>query len=382
MVSSSGRRLTRSSASAMVLREVSASHKLTINGCKPSKNLHKYRAWDSKPFHVGRQSWRIRYYPHGPGHKDSRHISFYLEIDGSNAIETADDVTFKFSVLDQSGNPVPEFTRATTEPCCFNSYSPCQGFTDFVTWEDLEESGCLKDDTFTVQCDLTYTTDLGSPTSVALPPAATAAAPSKLHEHLADLLWKHKHGADATVDVGSEATFDAHGWVLADRSPIFKAELELLAASNSKKTAAGGGTHRRSIVIEGVDPKVFEAVLQYMYTNALPEMMKDGDDHDAMATMAEGLLAAADRFKLDGLKLTCEEALSKRVDVSTAAWILAVAEQHGCKALKAACVEFLSPPEKMKAVMETEGYEKVRAIVHPIVVEVAVKQYLLMSDHK
>ncbi|CAN6334413.1 unnamed protein product [Urochloa humidicola] len=372
--------LSRSaSTSAMVLREVSGSHKLTINGCKLSKNFKKGWTWDSKPFRVGGHSWRIKYHPHG--HEEG-HISLYLELDRGSAIDAASDVKFRFSVLDPSGNPVPKFTRAMTEPCSFPALSWSHGFRDFIRWEDLEESGCLKDDTFTVQCDITHTTDLGAaasggddaaaaavPASAAVAPAA-AAAP-KLHgeHHLTELLWKQKRGADVTIDVGGEATFDAHAWLLAERSPVLKAELELLAASNSKKSSAGGAGHRR-IEIKDMEPKVFEAVLHYMYTNALPEM------DDAMA-MAQGLLAAADRFKVDELRLACEEALSRRIDVSTAAGTLAVAEQHGCRALKAACLEFLmSHPRNLKDVMETEGYEKAKETIHPLLVELAMKQWL------
>ncbi|CAN6338588.1 unnamed protein product [Urochloa humidicola] len=386
---------TTTTASSMVLREVSGSHNLTIDGYKVSKKLPTHKSWYSKPFTVAGHSWRIRYYPHGDSYGDgNRHaVGLYLELNPTAAIKEATcDVDFKLSLLDQSGNPVPELTRALV--CAFEAHARCYGFREFATWSDLEASGCLRDDRFAVRCDITVTTDVAddlagavaSPASIAA--AVPAAAPNKmLREHLAvaDLLWKHKHGADVAVDVGGEAAFDAHGWVLADRSPVLKADLELLAAaSNSKKpsaaaaaAAAGGGAQRR-IEIKGVEPKVFEAVLRYMYTNALPEKMEEGDggEEDAMA-MAQGILAAAGRFKLDGLKRTCEETLSRSIGVSTAAGILAVAERHGCGALKAACLEFLvARPENLKAVMETEGYEKARAVVHPLVMEIGMKQWL------
>jgi speckle-type POZ protein len=58
--------------------------------------------------------------------------------------------------------------------------------------------------------------------------------------------------------------------------------------------------------------------------------------------MARGLLAAASRYKLEKLKLICEETLLQRIDVSTVAGILAAAEQHQCRALKAACMDFIA----------------------------------------
>uniref|UniRef100_K3ZEW4 MATH domain-containing protein n=1 Tax=Setaria italica TaxID=4555 RepID=K3ZEW4_SETIT len=301
-------------------------------------------------------NWRIRYYPHA----HEGHISLYLELDRSSAVDAAGDVKFKFSLLDQSGNPVPKFTRATTKPCSFEGLSSHHGFRDFIRWKDLEESGCLKDDAFTIQCDVAFTTDLGGSTTNDAAAPATAAVPppppaTNPHEHLiTDILWKHKRWVDVTIDVGGEATFDAHGWLLAARSPVLEAEL--LAASSKEKKSAAGAAHRR-IEIQGVDPKVFKA-----------------EEEDAMA-MAQGLLAAADRFKLDRLKLVCEETLSRRIDVSTAAGTLAVAEQHGCGALKAACLEFMARPGNLAAVMETEGYDKAKAgIASVVLTEVFLKQ--------
>ncbi|CAL4906018.1 unnamed protein product [Urochloa decumbens] len=444
MKTAAARRLLRyASTSTMVLQEVSGSHKLTINGCQRSKNLNQAWAWDSQPFRVGGHSWRIKYYPQG---HEQGHISLYLELDSGSAIDAARDVTFRFSVLDQSGNPVPKLTRATTEPRSFPHLSATS-----PTPPDLGAATSTSDDD-------------GAAAALATSADAAALAP-KLHgeHHLTELLWKQKRGADVTVDVvgsGEATTFDAHVWLLAERSPVFKAELELNAASNSKKPAA----HRR-IEIKDVEPRVFKAMLHYMYNNALPEMEEEDDD---ALVMAQGLLAAADRFKVDGLKLTCEETvtvldiskrkkvapvpegvkekptpgrdrplasisppfpqildpphshhtrhqvrigamappdittvlakleemqkdatrkheetnrkieetLSKRIDVSTAAGTLAVAEQHGCGALKAACLEFMSRPENLKAVMETEGYEKAKATIQPLVMELGMKQWL------
>ncbi|KAF8667623.1 hypothetical protein HU200_052827 [Digitaria exilis] len=373
------RRLSRSTtASAMVLREVSGSHKLTIDGCKPSKTLPSGWSWDSKPFPVGGHSWRIRYYPHA----SDGHLALYLELDPTSAVPEAADVSFKFSLLEPSSGE-PKLTRAM-ESRSFHKPSVFHGFEHFARWEDLEDSGFLEDDRLTVLCDVTFTADLGSgvrrdvsaPSSggAAVPPSSPAAYE---HEHLVDLLWTHKRGADVTIEVGGEATFEAHGWLLAARSPVLEAEL--LAATKEKKSAAG-----RRIEVQGVEPKVFKAMLHYMYTDAFPEKMVEeveGEEAegDAMA-MARGLLAAADRFKLERLKTMCEETLAKRIDVSTAAVTLAAAEQHGCGALKEACMEFLARPENLKAVMETEGYEKVKSIIsNAVMLEIVMKH---LCDHK
>ncbi|OEL37998.1 BTB/POZ and MATH domain-containing protein 1 [Dichanthelium oligosanthes] len=231
----------------------------------------------------------------------------------------------------------------------FSRESRCKGFEHFMKWRDLERSGCLKDDRFTVRCDITTSfkwietesTDGGG----AAAPARVVVPPSNLHEHLNDLMWK-KQGTDVVIDVAGE-TFDAHGWLLAARSPVFEAEL----LTATKEKAAGGA--RRRMEIKDMEPEVFEAMLHFVYTDVLPDMVEY-----KTVPMAQGLLAAAHRYKLERLKLMCEEMLCKRIDVNTVAANLAAAEEHGCHALKAACLEFIARPGNMKAVMETEGFEK------------------------
>ncbi|CAL4906022.1 unnamed protein product [Urochloa decumbens] len=356
LMTAAARRLSRSTASAMVLRDVSGSHKLTIDGCASSMDVAKGWAWFSRSFDVGGHSWRIRYTPHEDGD-----ISLHLMFDDprtSKDARTGSVKSIKFSVLDQSGNPVPEFTRTVTGPCAFDCWSRFHGFSCFIKWKDLEKLGCLKDDIFTVtvQCDLTVTADLAE----------------------LGVAYDHEDGA-APASAGDGDGAGEQAARRAPRRPHVDAEARALPGPPSR--AAGRrleleDVQRRHIEIKDMEPKVFEAVLYYMYTNVLPETMEDGGEHDAMMAMAKGLLAAADRFKMEGLKLKCEEALSRRIDVGTAARTLAVAEQHGCKALKAACLEFMARPEDLKAVMETEGYEKAKAIVCPLVVELVMKKWL------
>ncbi|EEC66982.1 hypothetical protein OsI_33659 [Oryza sativa Indica Group] len=73
--------------------------------------------------------------------------------------------------------------------------------------------------------------------------------------------------------------------------------------------------------------------------------------------MAQHLLVAADRYNLERLKLICEDKLCKRIDVSSAATTLALAEQHRCPSLKKACMDFLYSPGNLKAVEATDGFE-------------------------
>lgn len=369
LLSAAARRCTRS-ASTIGRREVMDCHSLTIDGCTTFRKIPKTWFSTSESFVAAGHIWRIRFYPKGECcFWRQGYMSLYLElVTAANAYYRATDpVDFKFTLLDLAGNPVPQYSRAMAAHV-FSAESRRVGFNDFIRWKDLERSGCLKDDRFTVRCDITVFQDYwtagndgdGGGHAVA-PVQQVTVPPSNLHEHLGDLLGK-KQGADVTVDVAGEA-FDAHGWLLGARSPVFEAEL--LAAAKEKAPSGG----RRRVVVEGMDPKVFKAMLHFMYTDVLPEM-----DQEDTVDMSLGLLAAAHRYELERLKLICEETLCRRIDVDTAASSLAVAEQHGCRALKAACLGFMARPGNLKAVMETKGFEKIKANCPAVMLDLIMKQ--------
>lgn len=68
----------------------------------------------------------------------------------------------------------------------------------------------------------------------------------------------------------------------------------------------------------------------------------------ASTLMAQHLLAAADCYALERLRLLCEAKLCEGVAINTAATTLALAEQHHCSHLKAICLKFIALPENLK----------------------------------
>ena len=91
---------------------------------------------------------------------------------------------------------------------------------------------------------------------------------------------------------------------------------------------------------------------------------EDGDGGVSASAMhtAQHLLAAADRYGVDRVKLACEDRLHDGVSVDTVATTLALAEQHGCYRLKAKCVELIAA--NLEAVMATDGYKNLTALQH------------------
>lgn len=152
------------------------------------------------------------------------------------------------------------------------------------------------DDCFTVRCYVTVikefrTEDAGA----AAPPAAAAAAPlSDLHQNLGELL-AFGEGADVAFMVGGE-TFAAHRCVLASRSPVVR---EKLFGPAKESTTAS------VIRIDDMEAHVFKVLVCFVYTD-LPEM-EGGEEEDVTHRR---LVAAADRYGMERLRLVCEDKLA------------------------------------------------------------------------
>ncbi|XP_039827222.1 BTB/POZ and MATH domain-containing protein 2-like, partial [Panicum virgatum] len=223
----------------------------------------------------------------------------------------------------------------------------CWGHDKFYEAAELELSGHLRDDCFTVRCDIIV---IGEPRTEANPvPGASfvVVPPPDSSQHFGALLLGGK-GADVRFLVGGEV-FAAHRCVLAARSPVFEA---LLFGPMKEGTA----TESCCIRIDDMLPQVFQSLLHFIYTDSLPET-QDQQDKEASNTMAQHMLEAADRYGMGRLKLICEDMLCIYIDMSTVATSLALAKQHRCQGLKEACFEFLKFPKTLDEVMATDEFQ-------------------------
>ena len=70
-----------------------------------------------------------------------------------------------------------------------------------------------------------------------------------------------------------------------------------------------------SLQVRDVEPRVFKAMLHFIYNDSLPEIDEDEDE----VGMAQHLLVAADKYGLQRLKVMCEAMLLKHVHTTTQA---------------------------------------------------------------
>ncbi|KAK1648066.1 hypothetical protein QYE76_065871 [Lolium multiflorum] len=119
-------------------------------------------------------------------------------------------------------------------------------------------------------------------------------------------------------------------------------------------------------------------MLEFIYTDSWPLLV----DADEAVEMTQHLLVAADRYGLERLKLICEDMLCDRIDTSTVATTLTLAEQHGCRVLKQACIYFLQwVPGNLKAVMASDGFQHLKASCPSLVKAIIDKAVAVAGSH-
>ncbi|XP_020157720.1 BTB/POZ and MATH domain-containing protein 3-like [Aegilops tauschii subsp. strangulata] len=317
----------------------------------------------SSTFAVGDHYWRILCYPNGRWHED--HISLFIEHDdvrhASQEIIGDTMAKIQFSILDQGLKP--SYTKTTILQPIHGSRE-WDGFESFITHEDFdkEREKHLKDDCLTILCDLTVVVT-GTDERMEIPPVAP---PFDLHGLLAEAIW-NKESPDVKIKVGGE-TFPAHRWILEARSPVFKADL---SAASSRRCKYDYDSAAQLLHVRDMDPQVFKALLQFIYTDSPPETSL----LEAPET-AEMLLMAADRYELEKLKLFCEEALCPHIDMSSVSHTLALAQRHRCPVLKEACMRFLSSPANLETVMAMHGFEQLKKDCSSALLDLVVKKMM------
>ncbi|KAM3347750.1 hypothetical protein ACQJBY_021581 [Aegilops geniculata] len=354
-----------SSASEIVADTTHGRHHLKIDGYSITKaTLPTGEFLKSQPFSVGGRRWAIQYYPNGDPSSHKGHISLHLILDDDVAGEVRAQVQFRFkaekkqtlSFLKSWGRKPAPLKLGRVE-AGEDGVWECP---NFVKRKTLEESDHLKDDSFTIRCDIIvvneFRADGGPPPAAA--PRSVPVPPSDLGQQLGDLLAADK-GADVVFEVGGE-TFAAHRWLLAARSPVLSAEL-----FGSMRESGPAGAVR----VADMEAQVFKALLRFMYTDSWPLEAAEEEEF----AMAQHLLVAADKYRMERLKLICEDKLCKNIAAGTAASILALAEVHHCHELKGACFHFLSSPKNLTAAMAGDDFENLRSSFPSLVKELIAK---------
>ncbi|KAB2599525.1 BTB/POZ and MATH domain-containing protein 2-like [Pyrus ussuriensis x Pyrus communis] len=350
----------------------------TVNGCHEFKisgyslakgmGIGKYVASDS--FVVGGYTWAIYFYPDGKSVEDhAGYVSVFIALASEGTDVRA---LFELTLLDQSERQRHKvhshFLRMLDGgPYTLKYRGSMWGYKRFYKRSLLEGSDYLKDDCLIIKCRVgVVKTNTEGPKTYNI-----AEPPSNIGQHFGKLLESGKL-TDVSFKVDEEV-FAAHKVVLAARSPVFKAQL--FGPLKDKNTDF--------IIVEDIEAPAFKVLLHFIYWDSLPDLQELVgllNSSWASTVMAQHLLAAADRYALERLKLMCEAKLCENVAINNVATTLALAEQHQCEQLRAVCLKFIAVPENLRAVIETEGFNYLRESCPSVITELL--RYVASSgDH-
>lgn len=194
-----------------------------------------------------------------------------------------------------------------------------------------ENNGLLPDDKLTVFCEVSVVADTINVTGQS--PITQFKLPDCRLSDDFTRMFDDGRFADCTLTVGGR-DLHAHKAILAARSPVFEA-MFVHETEESK---------RNIVNITDVDYEVLKEMLRYIYTGTAPNLHSLADD----------LLAAADKYALERLKIQCEQALCINLTVDNSCETLILADLHSAEQLKQQCIDFING--HAADVMDTVGW--------------------------
>merc|ERR1719309_195998 len=309
---------------------------------------------DSPPFqdNEGRTKWNLRLYPggRGPEHKD--HVSLHLCLLNSNilrdgfAISKEVNAKLKVSILDESKKSMWDIAFTGTRGFQPKNAGTNWGWHKFMSHDLLFDSnkGYLHDDKLIIMSEVSMLASVTASTGV------IPAPPSTLAEDLAAIQYDSSF-SDVTLKTKGRS-FKAHRVILAARSPVFRAMFthNMQEAKNNE------------VIIKDIDAEVMEELLRFVYTNKVQDITK----------IAKALLAAADKYALDSLKVVCESTLIGQMTVEDVASILVLSDLHRCNHLKDAALAMIKRfPDKL---VKTAGWNEMVLGYPSLVAEIITSQ--------
>nr|KAG5688856.1 hypothetical protein BaRGS_005231 [Batillaria attramentaria] len=335
-----GERETSSSPdnSRMAVKVIKFSYIWTINNfsfCREEMG----EVLKSSTFSAGandKLKWCLRVNPKGLDEESKDYLSLYLLLVSCNKSEVR--AKFKFSIL----NAKREETKAMESQRAYRFVQGKDwGFKKFIRRDFLmdEANGLLPDDKLTIFCEVSVVGDTvnvsgqSNCTPVKVPDC-------RLSEDLGQL-FQSSSFSDVFLCVGGHE-FRVHKSILAARSPVFYAMFEH-EMTESK---------RNRVEITDVDHDVMREMLRFIYTGKAPNLDK----------MADELLAAADKYALERLKVMCEEALCSNLMIDNVCEILVLADLHSADQLKSHAIDFIN--SHATDVMDSAGWKDI-ITTHP-----------------
>ncbi|CAO2599069.1 Speckle-type POZ protein [Lemmus lemmus] len=260
--------------------------------------------------------WCLKVHPKGVDEESSDYLSVNLKLLSSP--KSALIAQFQFWIINAEG----ERTEIVTSPKSFRFLPGCEGgYKMFVLRDFLldHEYWLLPEDQLTIVCRGVQVPDSHRISEESTKPEIQAPR-CTLADDLGEL-WGNPHFTDCCLVVAGQE-FWAHKAILAARSPVFRAMFEHDTEER----------RNNCVEIHDLEPEVFKAMMSFIYTGKEPDL----------DSMADAVLAAADKYGLECLKILCERALFRDLSVENAAHTLFLADLHSTGQLKTQTLDFIT----------------------------------------
>ncbi|XP_051030073.1 speckle-type POZ protein-like [Phodopus roborovskii] len=263
-----------------------------------------------------KNQWCLKLHPNGVDEESQDYLSVYLSL--LSCPKSPVWAKFHFWIINSEGEQTQGMTSLR-----FYMFQQHQhwGFKKFVRRDFFlsREPWLLEDNELSLRCRVTVVKDtFDIPDEGTKPEFQTPRC--TLADELGEL-WEKSLFTDCCLVVAGQE-FQAHKAILAARSAVFRAMFQ--HDLEERRT--------NRVEIHDLEPQVFEAMMGFMYTGKAP----------ALQGMAEAVLAAADKYGLDRLKVMCEDALGRDLCVENAAQTLILADQHTAGQLKTQALHFIT----------------------------------------
>ncbi|XP_052034555.1 TD and POZ domain-containing protein 1-like [Apodemus sylvaticus] len=288
-------------------------------------------------------AWCLRVYPNGVDKESKDYLSVDLGLLSCPVCPVW--AKFEFWIINSQG----EKCQSRKNPSVASFWQDQhRGFKEFILRDFLlsHQHLLLPEDQLTICCKVSIAGAIFSMPGQNMTPAIK----DPRHVLADDLgkLWENSIFTDCSLFVGGHE-FRAHKAILAARSPVFRAMFEHEMQERLKNL----------VEIHDLDPQVFQEMMGFIYTWKAPNLKS--------YSMASGVLAAADRYGLEGLKAMCEDALCRILSVENAANILILADLHSTQWLKTQALDFIT--DFAYEVSKTSGWKSLVESHPPLVAE-------------
>ncbi|XP_076431435.1 speckle-type POZ protein-like [Peromyscus maniculatus bairdii] len=306
----------------------------------------------SPTFSIGaNDKWCLKVHPKGVDVESADYLSVYLVL--LSCQKSPVWAKFQFLMLSMEG----ETTHGESKPIVSRFEPGVElGYKKFILRNFLLSFApwLLPDDKLTLLCKVSMVDD-SMPISDQNRKPRIHVPRCTLAEELGEL-WENSQFTDCCLVVAGQE-FQAHKAILAARSPVFRAMFQHDMEESRKN----------GIEIHDLEPQVFKTMMDFIYTGKAPDL----------DSMAAAVMAAADKYGLERLKVMCEDALFRDLSVENAAHTLFLAHLHRARQLKTEALDFITA--HAFEVSETSGW---KTIVETCPQLVAEAYHSLASAHR